>query len=183
VRILVILRETLLTLTAVLGGLSVVALIASAVFQIKPLVVVSGSMEPGIPTGSVILSQKVDVEQIAVGDVVTVPKRTGSALVTHRVVEIADAPGGRELTLRGDANETDDPYAYPVASVGLHRFTIPGAGYVVGWVQSRTGVVVMGALAAAVMILLLGTRGEERVRRSVRTPRHWIGERRVTTCP
>lgn len=182
-RALVILRDILLTVTAALGALSVVALIAASALHVKPLVVVSGSMEPGIPTGSMILSQQVDVEEVAVGDVVTVPKRAGESLVTHRVVRIEDAPTGRELFLRGDANDTDDPYSYTVRSAGLHKVTIPGAGYVVDWVQSRTGLIVLGALGLAVVILLVGTRGQERRRTPSRPTRRGSHRptRRVTS--
>lgn len=169
---LVLLRDSILTVTAVLGVVTLLVLGAALLLNVKPLVVVSGSMEPGIPTGSLILSQKVPVGDLEVGDVVTVPKRAGNELVTHRIVRIEDAEVGRELVLRGDANDTDDPYGYAVESAGQHLVTLPGAGYAVAFVQSRSGTILVGATVAVVVILLVGTRGETREARRRGVPRH-----------
>ena len=177
-RALVWLRDAVLSVTAAIGVVCVLLLGASFAFDVKSLVVVSGSMEPGIPTGSLILSRMTPASEIVVGDVVTVPKRTGAELVTHRVVEVAPVEGvpeGRELTLRGDANDVDDPYTYGVTVAGKHLLTIPGGGYVVSFFQSRDGVVATGAAILAVVVLLVGTRGE--TRQSVRRAR------RGTTLP
>ncbi|MFJ4109448.1 signal peptidase I [Oerskovia enterophila] len=171
-RALVWLRDAVLSVTAVIGVVCVLLLGASFAFDVKSLVVVSGSMEPGIPTGSLILSRMTPASEIVVGDVVTVPKRTGAELVTHRVVEVAPVEGvpeGRELTLRGDANDVDDPYTYGVTVAGKHLLTIPGGGYVVSFFQSRDGVVATGAAILVVVVLLVGTRGE--TRQSVRRAR------------
>lgn len=77
------------------------------------LVVTSGSMEPTIPVGSLVVLDKVTVArsaQLHVGDVVTFRAASGSTdvLVTHRIVEVRRFATGVEYVTKGDANPTPD---------------------------------------------------------------------------
>ena len=74
----------------------------------QPLVVRSGSMEPTIATGSMILVKRIDASEIKVGDVLAV-ERPDHTRVTHRVVGIEHRGATAELTMKGDANEDADP--------------------------------------------------------------------------
>lgn len=69
--------------------------------------VVSGSMEPMIPVGSLVYVEPVRPEEIAAGDVIAF--RSGSSVVVHRVME--NKPDDREFVTKGDANEAEDIYA------------------------------------------------------------------------
>lgn len=74
--------------------------------------VVTGSMEPEIPVGSVLLTRKVPIEQIRPGDVVayhfTQPSGV-SVVVTHRVISVLkNANGMPVLETKGDANSSAD---------------------------------------------------------------------------
>lgn len=75
--------------------------------------VVSGSMEPEIPVGALIISQKTEIEDIEVGDIISFrslePYMQGS-IVTHRVVEIHKKDGELALVTQGDANNSMDAY-------------------------------------------------------------------------
>lgn len=97
--------------------------------------VLTGSMEPEIPEGSLLLVRQVDADTIQVGDVISFfspdPTLEG-AVNTHRVVDIRTGNGGRTFYTKGDANVLED--AYPVREdmvVGkaVHVFT--GLGKVV----------------------------------------------------
>lgn len=68
----------------------------------KPLVVLSGSMEPELRTNGIVVVRMVDFGDIERGDVISV--RRGEAFVTHRVVEVGDDG----LTTKGDANDSAD---------------------------------------------------------------------------
>lgn len=167
-RVLRGIRSVLLSVTAVLGVASIGAVGAGLVLDVRPLVVVSGSMEPGIPVGSLIAGRTVPAADVEVGDVVTVPRRAGTAdLVTHRVVEVRPsdaAAGARELVLRGDANDTDDPVPYTVTEVRRHVATVPGGGYVVQALRSTRGVVVVGGVLLAAVVLAFAVPGERPAR-------------------
>lgn len=104
--------------------LAVVGMVILPMFGIKPYVVLSGSMEPAIPAGSVawIDVNDTDVEK---GDVVAYLPESGSLYVTHRIV---DEKGDRYV-FKGDANETVDLNTVGQEQIyGQYRFCIPGLG-------------------------------------------------------
>lgn len=70
--------------------------------------VLTGSMRPNMPEGSVVLSTPVDVGQLAVGDVITyrIPVED-RRVVTHRVIEVLE-PG--VVRTQGDANKDPDTW-------------------------------------------------------------------------
>ena len=116
------------------------------------VVVAGGSMEPAIPTGSLIQPRPVDPEEISVGDVVIVRADNG-VLVTHRVVRTADLPAGRHLELRGDANDSPDPVLVSADRVvGRVDYVVPAAGYVLTMLTTWTGILAVIALFAAALI-------------------------------
>lgn len=111
----------------------------------------TGSMSPAHPADSLLVVRDVDAGSVAPGDVVTVT-RDGSVPITHRVVDTRVRPGGVELTLRGDANDTDDPQPYRVQRVGLVLAGIPFGGAALAALQSPLG---LGAATVAVALLVL----------------------------
>lgn len=75
--------------------------------RLKLLSVTSGSMEPELEAGDLLLARSVPVEELRPGDIVTVP--VGDGLLTHRVEETTRIPDGTwEVVLRGDANQGPD---------------------------------------------------------------------------
>ncbi len=155
-------RSTALNLGAALGLLVLAALVAGVAFGVRPIVITSGSMGPSIGTGALVLARTVPVSDVEVGDVVTVPTASGTR-VTHRVVRVDD--GGADLsvlTLRGDANAAPDAEQYPVSSVDRKLLDVPLVGYVLGAMRSPAGLVVVGGLAALLLVLIAGPRGRDR---------------------
>ncbi|WP_203136607.1 signal peptidase I [Microbacterium sp. JZ31] len=98
-----------------------------------PLTILTGSMRPSLPPGTLVIVKPTPVEEIAIGDVVTYQLESGKAvLVTHRVIgRVADSTSGelRFLT-QGDANDTAD--AEPVMPVQI-RGTVWYAVPWIGW--------------------------------------------------
>lgn len=76
--------------------------------------VVTGSMEPELPVGSLILTTREDIEEIEIGDIVCFKSHDPDILgkiITHRVVSKAyDKEGQVLLQTKGDANLTADGY-------------------------------------------------------------------------
>jgi signal peptidase len=93
-----------------------IAMVIPWLLGFQRYVIVSGSMEPTIPVGSVVYDEIVPVEELAVGDIITFVPPAEFGLdhpVTHRIVSITDAPNGElEFRTKGDANETIDPWAF-----------------------------------------------------------------------
>jgi signal peptidase len=131
-----IVQNVVLGIIAVLGAASILFVAAILAFDLRPADVVSGSMRPTLPVGSVVLTSEEPAAHVRVGDIVQVPRGTDSTVVTHRVESIEKTDAGYALTLKGDANKTADPQPYVVTSVGLYRGHIPYLGYVAWWVRS-----------------------------------------------
>ncbi|MBG6085451.1 S24/S26 family peptidase [Zhihengliuella flava] len=131
-----LLGQVALNLAAV-GGLVCILLAAAALlFDVTLMLFKTGSMAPTIPAGSVAVVRAVPAGDVAVGDVVTVD-RPGQLPVTHRITSITAAPAGHDathvLTMRGDANATEDPYPYTVSTVREVLFSVPHAANVLIW--------------------------------------------------
>lgn len=75
----------------------------------KPFIVLSGSMEPVILTGDMVLAREVEPEDIKVGDIIFFLAEDG-IVVTHRVVDI-DRSAGLTFVTKGDANVGTDAVA------------------------------------------------------------------------
>jgi signal peptidase I len=103
--------------------------------------VLSGSMEPTLPVGSVIVAVPARGEELNTGDVITVasPQHAG-ALVTHRIITIETGPQGRTFTTKGDANSVADSWVVPGTGSGWrYAFAIPHLGYALSALQSDLG--------------------------------------------
>jgi signal peptidase len=86
---------------------------ATALGYIKPLIVISGSMEPGIMTGDLVIDVPVATSEVAVGDVVSLPSDLTGNLVTHRVEKIVDTGDGTfQISMKGDNNAASDALDY-----------------------------------------------------------------------
>jgi signal peptidase len=143
--------SVLLTLAAAGGVVCILAVIASAFFQVSLIMFSTGSMSPTIPAGSVAVVRQVPAGQVRVGDVVTVD-RPGELPITHRIVAIHPAGDGTvALTLRGDANREDDQAPYLVSHVRLVLASIPGAASVIVFASNP---VVLGAVTIAAALLV-----------------------------
>ena len=146
----------LLTLTGIAG---VLLFIFPRVAGCTPRIVVSGSMEPAVPVGSITYTcPNIPPEQIETGDVIAYELKNGIA-VLHRVVK-KDAEKEIWVT-QGDANETEDPAAVSYGQyLGEMVFHVPYAGYVANWLQKKK--ILFLAVAAAVLLLIVHPTGEER---------------------
>ena len=141
------LKEVALTAGA-LGGLTCIAFaICALALSLTPLIVLSGSMEPTVTTGSLLITQKTPAADLKRGDVVTVPRRDRT-LVTHRIVQITLRGDTATLRLKGDANEAVDPEAYQVKQAGKQVIAIPYAGRVAAWASSGLGLFLLGLYVA-----------------------------------
>ncbi len=120
--------------TACVVGLAAV-LIIGRFFGLSSYVVMSGSMEPELPVGSLIFVAPEPSSDIRPGDVITFALT--DRVVTHRVVEVRQGTRGPLLVTKGDANL--DPDLEPVqvgSTVGTPRLIVPDLGFAVVYVQS-----------------------------------------------
>ena len=118
------------------------------------LTVLSGSMEPTIHVGDVVVEHSISPLDARIGDIVTF-RDPGDQhiLITHRVRAIHVAAGNVHFTTKGDANNSVEHWTVPIGgSIGLVQFHIRRLGFALVWGSSRDG-----RLALVVLpVLLLG---------------------------
>jgi signal peptidase I/deoxyribose-phosphate aldolase len=142
-----------------------------------PLTILSGSMAPMMPPGTLAVVRPVDATQERVGDVLSYQPEPGDpTLVTHRVVAVSrNAQGVVSLTLQGDANRAPDPRAVRPAQVrGAVVYAVPYFGWVatrlnVGAGANYTRRAAYALIAAGSLRILIGLRGPP-LRRRARSP-------------
>jgi len=153
-----LIRDLVLSLTALVGAVCLVLVLAGLAFGVHPLLFRSGSMSPAIRTGDLALARTVDAGGLKSGDIVSVIA-TGGQRVTHRVVSATDQGGGvAQLQLKGDANKTPDTQVYDVKSAEKVFLRIPKAGYVVSWFSHAPGSFVLAGYVALMLLLMLRRR-------------------------
>jgi len=116
----------------------------------RPVVVLSGSMEPAFKPGSVIYYKPASFESIQKNDVISYSKRDDAkTLVTHRVVEVDKE--NREFKTKGDANTGPDPrpVAYADVKGKAMDYHLPYAGYYIQYARNYF------AVGGVFLILLL----------------------------
>ena len=102
----------------------------------KFLTVLSGSMEPTINTGSLIIIND-KVSDLDVGDIITY-NVSGSTNVTHRIAEILDEDGEKAFITRGDANNANDVVPVKEAIVeGKVIFSMPYIGKIIYFLRGK----------------------------------------------
>ncbi len=136
--------NVLTTLIICVGSLFIILYI----FGIVPYVVLSGSMEPTIGTGSVcFINKNANIENIKEKDIIAFKLRDGT-LVTHRAIKV-DNSG---IITKGDNNkDADSNVVNKEKFVGKDLFWIPKVGYVVKVFQTTKGKII----AVAIIVLLL----------------------------
>lgn len=127
-----VLGDVLLWLAALGGVVCITLVILAYTAGITLIMFKTGSMSPTIPAGSVAVVQKIDATEFNVGDVITID-RPGDLPVTHRVTSISDGStvDERVITMKGDANDAEDPAPYTVTSGRIVLFSIPGLANVI----------------------------------------------------
>lgn len=97
----------------------------------RTLTVLTASMRPSYPPGSVVVVVPTPVSQVREGDVITYAIPVDDHhIVTHRVVEVV-RPG--VVKTRGDANSTADPWVAQLqgTTAWTVRAAVPGLGYLI----------------------------------------------------
>jgi len=143
--------------TAVLAAFALFAILAIGVpfvLGAQSYTVLTGSMNPGMPPGSLVAARPTDFASIRIGDVITYQLEPGEpAVVTHRVVgSIQDNTGDRMLITRGDANDVDDEKPVLAAQVrGVIVYAVPWLGYPNSLLPGSTRSVAVIGIGAAIV--------------------------------
>ncbi len=136
----------------------------------EPFTILTGSMKPGMPPGTLVVVKPIAASDIGVGTVITYQLTSGEPdVVTHRVVGIGfDGHGERIFRTQGDANSAPDPKPVrPVQIKGERWYAIPYLGHVSNALtaaQRQTAVVIVaiGLLVYAASMFTAAARARVR---------------------
>lgn len=122
-----------------------------SIFGVKPMIVLSGSMETEINSGDLAIIKNINVKDLKKGDVIAY--RSGKNIVTtHRIVEIEKNNDTRNFTTKGDNNEVNDLQKVTEKQVeGKYIFKIPKLGNFLMYIKEPSGLI-----AIILIILILG---------------------------
>jgi len=143
-------------------GLAMVILLMTAAalifmaprFGWKVDAVFSGSMEPGLKLGSVVVTRPVEAEEIKAGDIITFYSPLNEKLMSHRVVAVEHGSSFHFQT-KGDASEDADPFVVPAENVvGKVCLHLPYFGYVTQFVKTPLGFLLTICLPGLVVIVM-----------------------------
>jgi signal peptidase I len=133
----------------VVAALALLAMVA--LFTVVPrvmhgaaLTVLTGSMSPDLPVGSVAMTRSVAPTSLHVGDVATYQEPGGTNLITHRIVAIDRTTTPYEFTFQGDRNPVPDPTKVPASAIrGKVWLDVPYLGSLRAHIGRNRSVVVL----------------------------------------
>jgi signal peptidase I len=134
------------------GAGMVLAVTAPLAFGLHPLTVLTGSMQPTIMPGDMVVDEPVPATQVSVGDIVTYREPHGTRTITHRVRSVSISEGQAHIVTKGDANHTVEKWQIPVTGkVGRVAYQVPKIGYPVTWAHTRNGRLALVSIPAFVL--------------------------------
>src|SRR5690554_2295825 len=113
--------------------LGVLVIVVPAATGSTPMTVLTSSMEPTYPPGTLIIVKPIETQDIRIGDPITYQIESGKdAVVTHRVTAVTNETGDtRTFASRYDNNDAADAVpVQPVQIRGKVWYSVPWIGYV-----------------------------------------------------
>jgi signal peptidase len=154
-------RSTLRFLGMTVAGFAIgiaLALALPLAFDARPLVVLSGSMEPALRTGDVSVVSSIAPLDARPGDIVTFrDPDNAERLITHRVRAMHVQGDGVVFRTRGDANNVSERWRVSASGeIGRVVYSIPKLGWVLAYARTKGLFVLMlgGALALLLVVEL-----------------------------
>lgn len=153
-------RNPFAAICSVLGTILLILVIVACIPLTVPRLmgyqlytVVTGSMEPEIPVGSMVYVKSIVPKEIKEKDVIAFyGGRDTNAIITHRVIDNNVISG--QITTKGDANKTEDmnPVSYSDV-IGIVEYTIPKAGALAQTFTSAQGKIAAASVVGAAVLL------------------------------
>jgi len=165
-------------LLIVVCGLLVVAVGVPIATGSDTYAVLTRSMEPGLPPGTLLVVRPTPAADLHVGDVVTYQLNSGKPdVVTHRIVRVEASSGGTmRYVTRGDANAVADASPVRAQQVrGRVWYAVPDIGWlaiVKNGTSLQPWLVGVGALLVLYSLVLIASWVRKRRRESDGPLRH-----------
>lgn len=118
--------------------------------------IASGSMEPTIKTGQVIVGKETDIKDLKVDDIVTFYGTKGSLngkIITHRIKKIYEEDGQIYLITKGDAVNDEDEAFLATDVISVMKFKIPLAGTLIKLISNKFGFIFIVLVPLGIILI------------------------------
>jgi signal peptidase len=150
------LRRTLLIAAVAAAAVLIGAIVLPALVGFRARVVVTGSMQPHIRVGDVVIGHSVPTTSVHVGDIVIFRDPEGSGReLTHRVIAVRSTARTVAITTKGDANTTVERFG--IASTGriaLVSYRVPQVGNLFGRLHGRSARIALVTVPAIALLVI-----------------------------
>lgn len=138
------------------------------IFGYRTYIVSSGSMEPYLKVGDIILVDKVDsAQEIKVDDIITFTQGDGKD-ITHRVIEVKDINDNRSFVTKGDNNNDIDPNEVKFENIrGKYSSKISGIGKFILSVKTSFGAIIF-VIIIFIIYFWMGKREDREIERHLK---------------
>jgi len=146
-----ILYAAIFVFLIIIGGLVAISILKIP-GNYKLFTVQSGSMEPVIKQGSIVVVKP--FKDYKKGDIITTREPANPKVsLTHRIVNIKNKNGKISYVTKGDANKSPDTEKRPKENVlGKALFSVPYIGYPVSFAKTRDGLIFLIVIPATLII-------------------------------
>ena len=122
----------------------------------RSMTVMSGSMQPAVRTGDVVVNRPVAPVEARVGDVITFRDPAGGGFITHRVRRVSVRGGTVTFVTKGDANTGSERWMIPAdGEIGRVDYRLPRLGYALFWTRGTHARLTLVTIPALLLGLLL----------------------------
>lgn len=136
--------------------LACIPLTVPRVFGYEVYAVISGSMEPAIPVGSLVYIKGAEASEIAENEIIAFySPNNPNAIITHRVMKNQVVSG--QFITKGDANAAEDTTPVPYdCLLGKVELSVPYAGKLLSAAVTKQGkIVVVGIIVVSVLLQII----------------------------
>lgn len=117
----------------------------------------SGSMQPTLDVGAMVISKKVPASELKEGDVIVFyPVSIGEIPIVHRIIAVVPTSPPSFNTKGDNPSQEPDPWTVPYGNViGKMDFSSQGLGYYISFARSKAGLVMTLILPAMFIIVMI----------------------------
>ncbi len=136
-----------------LGAGMLLSITLPYLFGYRSLTVLSGSMEPTLHTGDVVVVKEISPLDVKIGDVVSFRDPDDETrIVTHRVRSIQVEEGTVRFVTKGDSNTGVEHWKVTAdGTIGRVGYRVQGLGYALFWIRGRYGRLILVVIPALVL--------------------------------
>ena len=113
------------------------------IMGIKPFIVLTGSMEPIIKVGDLVIVEEIDENELKIDDIIAFRYTKEDVVLIHRIVGIEEYEGKTLFTTKGDNNQTEDKLNIEDKNIeGIYSFRLSKIGAIAMFIRTPQGIAI-----------------------------------------